>query len=129
MRSNDFFLQILYFYGSFNAEFHEDFRHGNNSSVTSKSPSLPKFKNIFHVGAIKIIRQAYQDWFWSWWVSLPLFNNCFHIGTWILGIFFTLVCITASNFWRGQLPVRPAFSNCIYLGRSDFSVHSKLTWL
>ena len=35
------------FYGLFNAEFHEDFRHGYNSSVTSKSPSLPKFKNIF----------------------------------------------------------------------------------
>ena len=24
----------------------EDFRHGNNSSVTSKSPLLPKFENI-----------------------------------------------------------------------------------
>jgi hypothetical protein len=41
-----FFLNF-YFYGLFNAEFREDFRHGNNSSVTSKSPFLPKFKNIF----------------------------------------------------------------------------------
>ena len=45
------FFSNFYFYGSFNAEFREDFRHGNNSSVTLKSPSLPKFKNIFHVGA------------------------------------------------------------------------------
>ena len=44
MRSNDFFFN--FFYSSFNAEFCEDFRHGNNSSVTLKSPSLPKFKNI-----------------------------------------------------------------------------------
>ena len=34
------------FYGLFNAEFFEDFRHGNNSSLTSKSPLIPKFKNI-----------------------------------------------------------------------------------
>ena len=45
IRSNDFFSNFN-FYGLFNAEFREDFRHGNNSSVTLKSPSLPKFKNI-----------------------------------------------------------------------------------
>ena len=41
------FFSNFYFYGLFNAEFREDFRHGNNSSVTSKSPFLPKFKNIY----------------------------------------------------------------------------------
>ena len=42
-----FFFSNFYFYGSFNAEFREDFRHVNNSSVTSKSPLLPKFKNMY----------------------------------------------------------------------------------
>ena len=46
-----FFFKFL-FYGSFNAEFRKDFRHGNNSSVTSKSPSLPKFKT--ERGQVKI---------------------------------------------------------------------------
>ena len=41
-----FFFKFLV-YGSFNAVFREDFRHGNNSSVTSKSPLLPKFENIY----------------------------------------------------------------------------------
>ena len=40
------FIFKFLFYGSFNAVFREDFRHGNNSSVTSKSPLLPKFENI-----------------------------------------------------------------------------------
>ena len=46
IRSNEFFFSNFYFYSSFNAEFCEDFRHGNNSSVTLKSPSLPKFKYL-----------------------------------------------------------------------------------
>ena len=33
-----------------NAEFRKDFRHSDNSSITSKLPSLPKFKNIFFKG-------------------------------------------------------------------------------
>ena len=44
LRSNDFFFKFWVFYSSFNPEFSEDFRHGNNSSVTSKLLSLPSFK-------------------------------------------------------------------------------------
>ena len=47
LHSNDFFSKFWSFYSLLNAEFRKDFRHGNNSSVTSKSPSLPKFKNIY----------------------------------------------------------------------------------
>ena len=45
VRTN-FFFQFWAFCSSFNAEFREDFRHGNNSSVRSKLLSLPNFKNL-----------------------------------------------------------------------------------
>ena len=36
-----------FFYGSFNTEFREDFRHSNKYSVTSKSSLLPKRNDDF----------------------------------------------------------------------------------
>ena len=66
LHSNDFFSKFWSFYSLLNAEFRKDFRYGNNSSVTSKLPSLLKFKNIFP----KWRSNDFFSKFWSLYGSL-----------------------------------------------------------
>ena len=64
MRSNELFFQILAFFGSFNAEFWKDFKHGNNSSVTAQLPSLSS-KIVFFLS--NLYRQV--DWLFEFSIS------------------------------------------------------------